>query len=171
MDERRIGIAARVSLAVCLASFLAVCLHLGPLQDKFKTKYVRVDGTALLWIGERWPVEPYQMSVSDAGIVRCYHMKTASRQWAVVGVQLPFIALVAAVLPACQFVRQRRRRRRLSSGLCLSCGYDLRGTPGRCPECGTVIMAALPHNPPMHRTGTAGKIAIIRRLAARGPGR
>ena len=32
--------------------------------------------------------------------------------------------------------RTLRQRRRAQHGLCLQCGYDLRGPPLRCPECG-----------------------------------
>ncbi len=32
-----------------------------------------------------------------------------------------------------------RRRKRKKLGLCLKCGYDLRGSTKRCPECNTPI--------------------------------
>jgi hypothetical protein len=34
--------------------------------------------------------------------------------------------------------RSRVVRGRLAAGQCVACEYDLRATPGRCPECGGV---------------------------------
>jgi hypothetical protein len=53
-----------------------------------------------------------------------------------------FLVLIpAAVLPAwwlARFAVRRWRFGRFGPGLCRACGYDLRASPGRCPECGVV---------------------------------
>src|SRR5205823_525367 len=45
-----------------------------------------------------------------------------------------FAAVVLAIAPAAWLLRRRRDQRRRTRGLCVSCGYDLRASSGRCPE-------------------------------------
>jgi hypothetical protein len=59
---------------------------------------------------------------------RVRDFKIESPHWAVVA--------AASIVPLCWLFSRWNRRPR--AGLCANCGYDLRASPDRCPECGVV---------------------------------
>jgi hypothetical protein len=76
-----------------------------------------------------------------------FYLRVISPYW--------LLALLFAAAPAYRLVTLRRRRaaRRRGDNCCVRCGYDLRATPDRCPECGTFA----PPRPPT-RAGSSGEL-------------
>lgn len=90
---------------------------------------------AAVYQGPASRYDPAQMpALRDLWFSRMAQPVASCRYW-------PLVLLSA--LPALLWLafRWRRRslvRRRRGRGLCTACGYDLRATPGRCPECGHI---------------------------------
>ncbi len=64
--------------------------------------------------------------------------------WNVLAIPFWPITLAAfSLLPLRWMLRYARKLRR-GKGVCANCGYDLRATPERCPECGTTATIASP---------------------------
>lgn len=70
----------------------------------------------------------YRGQTVTAGTDESYHVMAPA--WAIV--------LVTGIWPAVWLRATLRTSSRHRRGLCPACGYDLRVTPDRCPECGAV---------------------------------
>ncbi len=64
---------------------------------------------------------------------------TTTAKFAVIVVPYWILAFALAILPFIFFRSRMLRRRRRRMGLCIGCGYDIRASAGRCPECGMEI--------------------------------
>lgn len=65
--------------------------------------------------------------------------RATSEMWLMSALPMWFVQLALSGLVVRAYVPWRRYRRRVREGLCLACGYDLRASEERCPECGRGI--------------------------------
>ncbi len=103
----------------------------------------------LLWISS--PVrEPGSGGYAEQGLCDYwFNFQRLARRDGVIGdweLNIPLWAIEAVLALIClpAALRWERRRRRARGGLCPACGYDLRATADRCPECGAACKAADP---------------------------
>lgn len=79
-----------------------------------------------------WHGFAYEVLAMYDGITRIGTIQTAAAPiW--------FPILLTLILPAVRYRMWRHDQQLKRKGLCKICGYDLRASPDRCPECGTSI--------------------------------
>jgi hypothetical protein len=94
-----------------------------------------------LWTNNRFVLD-YGTRIERIGSGSIYHLGLPYDVLVVLAVSpLPFVVL--------RLLRTYHRLCRRKLGLCPTCGYDLRATPDRCPECGSAVPPRASPDPPV----------------------
>ena len=138
--------AAAVSLPVCGFNLLS-WMHGDSI---FLSSESSDDGPPPLFDGKLRPARHRIYESGALGITRGEHVwdyrhldprQTWTGRSRYTRIQPLWLVIPTAILPSLWFLRWLRRfnrANRVAMDLCPDCGYDLRGTKDRCPECGRI---------------------------------
>ena len=164
MKRRLVTLAAAASMLLCIttavswtcsawdsnAGYVAYAYHGDAVVYKVELRRsrVRVERAAVARcpISAPWSLgygtSPYRGTYWGNGFAgfACGHVSEGATHWWLI-TPLWFWLVAFAVLPARSCACALTKRRRICNASCPTCGYDLRATPDRCPECGGVPAA------------------------------
>ena len=78
------------------------------------------------------------MSVTNWGQIGNSPMRRIERG-RLLAIPMWFPLSICLILPIMWLCRRLTNRRRLAANFCAACGYDLRASKDKCPECGAGI--------------------------------
>jgi nitrate reductase NapE component len=110
-----------------------------PMNAPAWLKRLGVDGA--WWSDDRTvtPIVPFATTqATTTAATQVTATRTHRRVCLLVPMWMALLPVASVALVAGWRVSRPRRRRR--AGLCPACGYDVRATPDRCPECGNAVL-------------------------------
>ena len=97
----------------------------------------------MAWYNKTVPFDVFRHALGFALDTHPHLEINSAGSWVFLGQQTELVVPLWAVctlffLPLFALLRLRRPHHPARPGVCQSCGYDLRATPDRCPECGAI---------------------------------
>jgi hypothetical protein len=150
MKRRLLDILTALSLLLCVAvtavavrgQFVSRGSTFGPQNSRVTWRFSWRDGYLSTWFGRGY-VTYYSIPGEQHNLAGLIYARGSSFDGIPIVIlamqqsQVWVLLLVTGAVPAMYLRRRLRERRRRLPGGCPTCGYDLRATPDRCPECGT----------------------------------
>ena len=128
-----------ISVATCRGTLATVGWLKADHDPGFSPRYRTLPPEELAWIG---PSHRDRAATRVGGFGLWYLADIGGTTPSARELYVPlWLVAVAAVLPLARARRGVRHHLRSRRGGCPSCGYDLRASPGRCPECSTAPVA------------------------------